>query len=425
MRSRRHLCVIVALAFIVAACGREDPDVASERVVASPVGSATAKPKATSTPRRSAAAAPTVSSAPRRTSAPRRSPNLASADIKLTKLKEMDEPVVLAIRTNDSTMYIAEKGGRVRAVKDNGTGSMSTVLDISSEVTNNGEQGLLGLAFGPKGNKMYVYFTNRAGDQVIREYTFSGGRAQTSTARKVLEMDDPYGNHNGGHIVFGPDGYMYIGTGDGGSAGDPQNRAQNLDDLLGKMLRIDPLQASGSLGYSIPRSNPFVGRDGRDEIWAYGLRNPWRFSFDKNTRAMWIGDVGQGNWEEINVASGGSDGGDNYGWRRMEGNHSFGGGSAPSNHHGPIYEYSHDDGNCSVTGGYVYRGSNIPDLRGAYVFADFCVGALRAFVERAGAAINHRFLGPKVGNLASFGQGGKGELYVLSLSGGVYRIDPA
>jgi glucose/arabinose dehydrogenase len=187
------------------------------------------------------------------------------------------------------------------------------------------------------------------------------------------------------------------------------------------MLRIDP-DPTSSAAYSSPRSNPFVGRDGRDEIWSYGLRNPWRFSFDRQTGALWIGDVGQGEWEEINVASGGSDGGENYGWRRMEGRHSYGGGTAPPGHDAPIYEYSHADGNCSVTGGYVYRGSDIPALRGAYVFADFCAGRLRAFVNEGGRAQGHRFLGPNIGSLASFGEDRDGELYVLSLGGGFYRI---
>jgi glucose/arabinose dehydrogenase len=296
------------------------------------------------------------------------------------------------------------------------------VLDITSEVTNNGEQGLLGLTFSPDGDRMYVYFTNKQGDQVVREYAFT---TRATNPRLVLQMDDPYGNHNGGNILFGPDGFLYIGTGDGGSAGDPQNRAQNLNDLLGKILRIDPSKRTGSLAYGIPNSNPFVGKDGRDEIWAYGLRNPWRFSFDRDTGALWIADVGQGEWEEVNVASGSSNGGENYGWRRMEGTHSFEGGSPPSNHKGPIYEYSHADGSCSVTGGFAYRGSKIPAMRGSYVFGDFCVGKLRAFATRRGRAINHRFLGPKVGSLASFAEDRNGELYVLSLGGGVYRIDPA
>jgi glucose/arabinose dehydrogenase len=415
----------LALLVLVAAGCAKEPDVSSERVVASPASSSTATPKASKTPRGTPASSPSVATQkPTRTTvpAPVATPNLAAARIKLTKIKDLSEPVAMAGRPGDETAYVAEKGGRVRAVR--GSATVVTVLDISSEVTNSGEQGLLGLAFSPNGKKMYVYFTNRQTDQVIREYSFSGGRATTSSARTVLEMDDPYGNHNGGNLVFGPDGYLYIGTGDGGSAGDPQNRAQNLDSLLGKMLRIDPAK-SGSAAYRSPRTNPYVGRDGRDEIWAYGLRNPWRFSFDRGTGDLWIGDVGQGEWEEIDVASGGGDGGDNYGWRRMEGTHRYGGGTPPAGHHGPVYEFSHEGGNCSVTGGYVYRGTRIPDLRGAYVFADFCVGRLRAFVVRNGSAINHRFLGPQVDSLASFGEGRRGELYVLSLAGGFYRIDPA
>jgi glucose/arabinose dehydrogenase len=271
---------------------------------------------------------------------------------------------------------------------------------------------------------MYVNFTNTQGNTVVREYKVSNGRADVATKRDVLMVTQPFANHNGGNLVFGPDGYLYIGLGDGGSAGDPSNNAQNLNTLLGKMLRINPTP-SGSNQYQIPRDNPFVGRAGaRGEIWAYGLRNPWRYSFDRATKDLWIGDVGQSSWEEVDRQTASSKGGDNYGWSLVEGTHSYKDGPPP-NHHPPIYEYSHDGGNCSVTGGYVYRGSAIPKLVGAYLFADFCVGRLRAFVVTKGRAADQRFLGPQAEQLSSFGQDAKGELYVTSLAGGVYRIDPA
>ena len=421
MRRLRVVGFFATLVLLASACGGEGgPDVTSERVIASPVGSATPAPKGTEAPATTQPAG-TSSPVPRITTqvTPGPAAALASARVKLTKIVSMDQPIAMAMRPGEGNFYIAEKGGRIRRVRGGTVGSV--VLDISSEVSTGGEQGLLGLAFSADGKRLYVNFTNGPGDTVIREYSFTSGRA--TSPRVVMEIDQPYANHNGGNIMFGPDSYLYIGMGDGGSAGDPQNNAQNLDRLLGKMLRIDPRQ-SGSAAYTSPKSNPFVGRSGRDEIWAYGLRNPWRFSFDRATDALWIGDVGQNQWEEIDVASRSSDGGENYGWRRMEGTNTFDGGP-PANHHRPIYEYSHDGGNCSVTGGYVYRGAKIPAMRGAYVFADFCVGRLRAFVENEGGAQNHRFLGPQVDSLASFGQDRDGDLYVLSLAGGVYRIDPA
>ncbi len=359
---------------------------------------------------------------------PTTAPNLASARIKLTKVATFDEPVAMALRKNDQNVFIVEKSGRVKQFRNGHIGS--TVLDISSEISTGSEQGLLGLAFSPNGTKMYVYFTDAqgtgpAGDDVLREYSFVNGQAAVGSARDILRIPDPYSNHNGGNVIFGPDGFLYVGLGDGGAGGDPQNRAQNLDEPLGKMLRLNP-KASGAEEYTVPTSNPYASSSGTKAlVWAYGLRNPWRWSFDRVTKDLWIGDVGQDAWEEIDFQPAGAHGGDNYGWNRMEGNHSYNGGSPPSHYHRPIYEYSHGSGNCSVTGGYVYRGKKIPNLWGAYVFGDFCVGRLRAFVLRNNAATNSRFLGPTVDSLSSFGQDASGELYAMSLNGPLYRIDPA
>lgn len=320
-------------------------------------------------------------------------------------------------------LYVATKSGQIRAIR-NGTVDPVAVLDISSEVSTGGEQGLLGLAISPDLGYLYVDFTDTSGDTRIREYRLSGGRAETSSLREVLKVAQPYANHNGGDLHFGPDRYLYITLGDGGSAGDPSDNGQSLDTLLGKILRINP-RPSGSAPYSVPSDNPFVSRSGaKPEIWAYGLRNPWRLSFDKSTNDMYIGDVGQDAWEEIDYQASNSRGGLNYGWKRREGTHTYQG-SPASNETLPIYEYSHADGNCSITGGYVYRGQAIPALQGAYLFADYCAGRLRAFVPRNGQAINHRFLGPEVGSVTAFGQDLNGELYVLSGDSGVYRIDPA
>jgi glucose/arabinose dehydrogenase len=358
-------------------------------------------------------------------------PDLSKVHVTLTPVATLSEPVAMAERSSDSTLYFAERKGTIRAVRDARV-APSPVLDITSE-TQSGyqEQGLLGLAFSPDGSRLYVYFTksvagSSGSDLVIREYSFSGGRAVTSSARDVLTVNhEQYANHNGGNLVFGPDGYLYAGLGDGGGAGDPLGNGQNLNTLLGKLLRINPRPA-GSNAYQIPPDNPFAGRPGaRGEIWAYGLRNPWRYSFDRATHDLWIGDVGQDSWEEVDVQAASGHGGDNYGWNRMEGTHSYNGGTPPPNYHGPVYEYSHDGGNCSITGGYVYRGARIPNLVGSYVFADYCTGQLRAFDLHNGRAADERLLGPQVGSLSSFGQDPSGELYVLSLTGAVYRIDPA
>jgi glucose/arabinose dehydrogenase len=426
MHVRKIAAIALALTALTVACGG-DRDLESRRVIGSPEPSDREDTTTVSPPASTARGAVVPSDA---TQAPsRRRPatapppgNLASARLKLTRIASMSQPTALAMRRGDTGLYIAEKGGRIRVIR-NGVVSSVNVLNISTEVSTGSEQGLLGLAFAPRGDKLYVNFTNTAGDTVVREYAFSNGRADTSTARQVLMVDQPFANHNGGNLVFGPDGYLYIGLGDGGSGGDPMGNGQNLESLLGKMLRINPTPSTVE-SYTIPSNNPFVGRNGRDEIWAYGLRNPWRYSFDRITGDLWTADVGQNAWEEVDFQRAASRGGDNYGWNRMEGNHAFSG-SAPAGHHAPIYEYSHSGGNCSVTGGYVYRGSHISNLRGAYVFGDHCAGRLRAFIQDGGKAINHRFLGPRVESLSSFGQDASGELYALSLSGGVYRIDPA
>jgi glucose/arabinose dehydrogenase len=326
----------------------------------------------------------------------------------------------MAVRAGDDALYVAEKGGRVRSLR-NGLLDPSPVLDIADQVSTGSEQGLLGIAFAPDGGHLYADYTNTAGDTRVVEYAFAGGRVDVASRRELLAVAQPYPNHNGGNLVFGPDGFLYIGLGDGGSAGDPQGNGQRLDTLLAKLLRIDPHPSAGA-PYTIPPGNPFAGRAGaRPEIWAYGLRNPWRFSFDRETNALWIGDVGQNAVEEIDTVKAGV-GGQNYGWNRLEGSRPFAG-SAPSGTVAPVHEYTHVDGNCSVTGGYVYRGSRIPGLRGDYLFADYCRGELRALVP-SGTAWRAVALGPKLDAISSFGQDAGGELYVLSLSSGVYRLEP-
>ena len=334
----------------------------------------------------------------------------------------LEQPLAMAVRSGDPALFIAQKTGKVVAVRD-GIVDPVPVLDLRSQVSLGGEQGLLGIAFSPDGRDMYVNYTDTNGDTHVTGYEMQAGRAVTATRRDVLFVDQPYSNHNGGNLMFGPDGYLYVGLGDGGSGGDPQGNGQSLSTVLGKMLRIDPTPF-GDRPYRVPEDNPFVGRaDARPEIWAYGLRNPWRYSFDRQTGDLWIGDVGQSAWEEVDVQHADSTGGENYGWNRMEGDHPYGGAEPPSQAIRPVYEYSHDEG-CVVTGGYVYRGNDIPDLVGAYVFADFCAGMIEALRMKDGRVIEHRVLGPVVSDLSSFGEDGHGELYAMSLSGGVFKLAP-
>ncbi|MFE9680870.1 PQQ-dependent sugar dehydrogenase [Streptomyces sp. NPDC006285] len=318
------------------------------------------------------------------------------------------------------TLWIAERAGTVRVLDDRGLGS--PVLDISAETTTDGERGLLGIAFDKRFAHLYISFTNLEGTSTVDEFAVRHGRIQPHTRRTVLTQTQPYANHNGGDIKIGPDGYLYIALGDGGSGGDPHGNGQNLDTLLGKLLRIDP---RGGKPYAIPPDNPFVDDpNARDEIWAYGLRNPWRFSFDTGTGDLFIGDVGQSDWEEIDRAPASSKGGENYGWSQMEGTHPFRGGTEPANHVRPIHEYDRTNLGCSVTGGYVYRGKAIPALKGQYVFSDYCDGTVRSLQLKNGKVTGVHDLAVNGGEVISFAQAGSGELYVLAIGGSIFRIDP-
>jgi glucose/arabinose dehydrogenase len=364
----------------------------------------------------------------------------APADITLTKVVDIAQPV-LAIGAGDGSgrLFIVQKTGRIRIVK-NGALLPTPFLDISGIVSQGGEQGLLGLAFSPgfkTNHRLYVNYTNLAGDTIVREYRTSAGNPDVvdpSTARHVLTVDQPYDNHNGGMLAFGKDGYLYIGMGDGGSGGDPGNRAQNVNQLLGKILRINVNGYSKARGYLIPPSNPYVGRTGADEVWQIGVRNPWRYSFDKATGALWIGDVGQGTWEEVDRVvptskTAGPGRGVNWGWHVMEGNHCFqpASGCNTKNKALPLTEYSHAaNGRCAITGGYVYRGTAIPSLAAWYVFGDYCSGEVWAVSSTAARpATPVRLVGTGTGrNISGFGQDDANELYLCDLNGAVYRIDP-
>ena len=299
-------------------------------------------------------------------------------------------------------------------------------LDVRSLVSCCGERGLLSVAFHPhypSNGTFFVYYTRGDGDIVVASYRVSSdpNRANPTSSTILMTLEhSQFSNHNGGQLQFGPDGYLYAGTGDGGSQGDPNNRAQNLGEYLGKILRVD---VDGVPPYGIPSSNPFVNTVGaRGEIWAYGLRNPWRFSFDRENGDLFIADVGQNTWEEVDFQPRTSGGGENYGWRRMEGTHCFNPATNCSDptFKMPVLEYSHADGSCSITGGYRYRGSRMPSLRGAYVYGDYCSGKIWVATPNAAGAWTARVLLTTSMDISSFGEDLNGELYVLDLTGSVY-----
>ena len=345
----------------------------------------------------------------------------------------LSQPVGMAPAPGDSTrLFLVEKTGTIRILRG-GALLPRPFLDLSGRVSGGSEQGLLGLAFHPgyaQNGKFYVDYTDKSGDTRVVEFLVSPNPDSASaTEREILFVDQPYSNHNGGQLAFGPDGKLYVGLGDGGSGGDPQGNGQNLGTLLGKILRLD---IDHGAPYSIPPDNPFVGRQGaRGEIWSFGLRNPWRFSFDAETGVMMIGDVGQDAWEEVDVEPAGA-GGRNYGWSRMEGSHCYPPGSScdQSGLILPIAEYDHRAG-CSLTGGFVYRGTALPELRGTYFYGDYCTGLIRSLrVVNGGAAepldwtaaLRTKAGGPMEG-LSSFGVDSRGELYLVLLSGEIYRLE--
>ncbi len=354
----------------------------------------------------------------------------------------LNRPVYVAAPPGDDRLFIVEQKGTIQLLKD-GAILPTPFLDIDPIVKNPSgfsEQGLLGLAFDPgfaSNRYFYVHYSDLSGDTVIARYEVEAtnpDRADHASAVIVLTYDQPVGNHNGGTIEFGPDDYLYFGFGDGGGSGDPNDLGQDPQTLLGKFIRIDV----DPLPYSAPLSNPFVGNANvLDEIWAIGVRNPYRWSFDRATGDLWIGDVGQGLWEEINVQPAASTGGENYGWSLMEGSHCF---DPPTNCGQdtldlPIYEYDHSAGKCSITGGYVYRGAAIPSLEGFYIFGDYCSDQIWA-LEYDGAAITAfeeltGFLNPdgRIDGLSAIGEDGAGELYLVSRAGTtdgeVYKIVPS
>ena len=346
--------------------------------------------------------------------------------VTFTEVVRLQQPLGLGIRPDDPTLYLVEQPGRVTGV-DPGTGGTRVVLDITDLTEARGERGLLGLAFSPDGSLAHVNHTDAdTGATIVAEYTVTDDGTFDPTSRRVLlDIPQPYGNHNGGHVVTGPDGLLYIGMGDGGSGGDPERLALDLTTLQGKLLRIDPTP-SADLPYTVPDDNPWVGADeALPEIFAIGLRNPWKFGFDPETDDLWIADVGQNRFEEINHVPAPSDGtvagaGLSFGWSAFEGTERFNDDVDPDGHTDPVLTYDHSQGECSISGGAPYRGDAIPELVGGYVYSDFCSGRVFA-LDLAGG--RNLLLG-QLERVTAVLPGPDQELYVISANGPVHRIEP-
>jgi glucose/arabinose dehydrogenase len=350
-------------------------------------------------------------------------------------VRGLSSPLDFQVPVGERTRaFVVEQAGRIRIVRG-GALVGTPFLDISSKVSSGGERGLLGLAFHPQyasNGRFYVNYTDRSGDTHISELRASPPTADAidpATEREILFVRQPFANHNGGGLAFGNDGFLYAGLGDGGSGGDPQGNGQDLSTPLGKLLRMDVDRGSP---FTVPSDNPFVARAGAfPAVWAYGLRNPWRFAFDRQTGDLFIGDVGQGAVEEVDFAAAPRRGGENYGWNTMEGSRCF---SPPSgcNQTGltlPVVEYTHVQGNCSITAGVVYRGCRLPGYAGHFFYADYCSGLIRSFRMQGGQAVDQRdwtaALGRGViGSVTSFGRDDEGEVYIVDQDGEVYKVVP-
>jgi glucose/arabinose dehydrogenase len=414
--------VIVLGVLLLGACSDSSPDDETPVAAPAPATQAPASP-GTTTPAAGTAAA---GSAGVRRPAQAYDPNAFRLELDPV-LSGLRAPLfVTAPPDGSGRLFVVEQGGTIRVVV-NGQVQRQPFLDISSLVVSGGERGLLGMAFHPRyaeNGRFFVMYTARGdGDNTVARYQVSSdpNRADPNSATVLLAIDDFAANHNAGMLAFGPDGYLYVGTGDGGGANDPQRTSQDLGAWLGKMLRLD---VDGGEPYAVPRDNPFVGRgNARPEIWAYGLRNPWRYSFDRETGDLWIADVGQNRAEEINVQPSASRGGENYGWSIMEGFRCLRGDSCDrSGLTLPVAEYGRDEGQ-SVTGGYVYRGRAFPALTGAYLFADYVSGTIWSLHQGAdGQWVRTELLDTDLG-ISSFGEDQDGELYLTDLrGGGVYRL---
>lgn len=441
--NKYRLLLLAAFSFLFYACQNEIQPITITPPIApliepSPANETTAKPENlspptfTSIPENSAGAMlPMITPTASITPSPTQLPATLADSLTLKPVIEgaFQKPLYLT-HANDDRLFVIEQAGVVKIIEA-GNLQETPFLDIRNRVGSNSfEQGLLSIAFHPNfpdDNRLFAYYTDLQGDTYISSFVVrpdNQNLADANSEIKLLSVSQPYANHNGGQLAFGPDGYLYAGFGDGGRANDPLNNGQNPNTLLGTIIRID-INFSQN-GYSVPSTNPFLGDDKRrNEIWAWGLRNPWRFSFDRLNGDLFISDVGQNIWEELNFQAAQSSGGENYGWNIFEGNHCFSQTNCDSS--GlvmPIFEYDHQ-GHCSITGGYVYRGQQFAQLSGNYFVADYCSGNIWAIVKNEdGSWTNKSILDTQL-VISSFGQDVNGELYVLDYkNGSVYQLQP-
>lgn len=360
-------------------------------------------------------------------------PDWSDLTLETVVIAQYETPISLKSRSGSNDLWVAQRNGIIRRIQRTFTkegteriaAETQVVLDISDQVSLSGEQGLLDIEFSLDGRLLYVSYTDLDGTSVVAEYDIArSNRANRASARELLRVPQPASNHNGGSLAMGADGFLYIGLGDGGGSGDPNGNGQNPNTLLGSVLRIDPV-ASDSAPYLIPDGNPFAfGGDGAPEIFLWGVRNPWRFSFDQVSGDLWLADVGQNSFEEINhlTAADGYGSGANLGWNEMEAFEPFDGGSPPPNSTPPSFAYAHENGRCSVTGGHVYRGDIILPLQGVYLFGDYCTGEVFGLTTGSETVVRPLSLRAPEGQLVSIGEGPDGELYLVLSGGEIQRI---
>ena len=421
--------LLVAAALLVAACGSDGtgdgPGTSTSGAVSTESdGGGTSPPEGASSST-TAGGAPDTTAPPATgtTSAQDAGPDLASVSVALEPLASLERPIDVVAGPVDGALHVATKGGQVLRL---GPGGPEVLLDIGDRVSAGSEQGLLGIEL--LDGWLYADYTNLDGDSVLTGWRLdAGGVPDPASETTLLVVDQPYANHNGGDLAVDGDGLLWWALGDGGSGGDPHGNGQDVGSLLGKLLRIRPTP-DGPAPYEIPDGNPFAAGDGADEVYTFGLRNPWRIDFDPATGDLWVADVGQSAVEEVNhvpaaTVAAGVDGGLDFGWNRTEGDRPFEGEAEPGDIL-PVHTYGHDEGR-SISGGVVYRGAAIPGLGGAYLFSDFAGGFLDAVAVGAGGAVEHRRLLEDVGDVVGFGTDGDGEVIVLTLSGDVLRLVPA